>query len=137
MALTPTVETAEFLKGEIETITYPGKTYRMELEKGRIRGSVDGLEAMPQTIYCILSTERSTYLAYSSGYGVELVDLYGMPISYVLPELERRITDALIWDSRIEGVDGFSFDVKQSIVHVTFTVHTIYGDIQAEKAVKI
>ena len=137
MSLIPTNETSEYLNLDIETITYPGKTYKMELEKGRIRGNVDELEAMPQTIYCILSTERNAYLAYSSGYGVELVDLYGMPISYVLPELERRITDALIWDSRIEGVDGFSFEVKQSVVHVTFTVHTIYGDIQAEKAVKI
>ena len=137
MALIPTVERTEFLKGEIEIITYPGKTYKMELEKNRIRGNTDELEAMPQTIYCILNTERSAYLAYSDGYGIELADLFGMPISYVLPELERRITDALIWDSRIEGVDGFSFAINQSTVHVTFTVHTIYGDIEAEKAVKI
>lgn len=137
MALTPTVETNEFLKSEIEIISYPGYTYKMDLVKCRIRGNVDGLAAMPQTIYCILNTERNTYLAYSGGYGVELEDLFGMPISYVLPELERRITDALIWDSRIEKVDGFSFRVEKSTVHCTFTVHTIYGDAEIEKVVTI
>jgi hypothetical protein len=137
MALTPTIETNEFLKSEIEITTYPGKTYKMDLVKGRIRGNVDELAAMPQTIYCILNTERNTYLAYSDGYGVELEDLFGMPISYVLPELERRIRDALIWDSRIEEVDGFSFEVNQSVVHVTFTVHTIYGNLEMEKVVNI
>lgn len=137
MALTPTIETNEFLKSEIEITTYPGKTYKMDLMKGRIRGNVDELAAMPQTIYCILNTERNTYLAYSGGYGVELEDLFGMPISYVLPELERRIRDALIWDSRIEEVDGFSFEVNQSVVHVTFTVHTIYGNLEMEKVVNI
>lgn len=137
MALTPTIETNEFLKSEIEITTYPGKTYKMDLVKGRIRGNVDELAAMPQTIYCILNTERNTYLAYSGGYGVELEDLFGMPISYVLPELERRIRDALIWDSRIEEVDGFSFEVNQSVVHVTFTVHTIYGNLEIEKVVNI
>ena len=137
MSLTPTIETTEFLNSDIEITSYPGKTYKMELEKGRIRGNTDGLDAMPQTIFCILNTERSTYLAYSDGYGVELEDLFGMPMSYVLPELERRITDALIWDSRIESVDTFSFEVNQSTVHATFMVHTIYGNIEFEKVVNI
>ena len=46
---------------------------------------------------------------YSWDYGVELADLFGEPVSYVCPELERRITEALLQDGRIEGVDGFSF----------------------------
>ncbi len=109
----------------------------MELTDQRIRGVTDGLEAMPQTIYCILNTERSRYLAYSDSYGAELENLLGMPLSFVIPEIERRITDALIWDSRIESVDSFRFETGRGSVHVTFTVHTVYGDVDAEKAVFI
>jgi len=68
--------------------------------------------------------------------GIELVDLYGEPISYVLPELERRITEALTWDERILSVDNFQFHtVKKGEIAVTFTAHTIFGDVATEKVV--
>ena len=76
-------------------------------------------------------------MAYTDGYGVELADLFGKPVSYVLPELERRISDALIFDSRIEAVDSFEFEIDGSSIHVTFIVHTIYGDIPIEKDVSL
>ena len=64
--------------------------------------------------------------------------LYGEPISYVCPELERRITEALTWDDRIEDVSDFEFDTSvKGIVHASFIVHTVFGDIDAEKEVNI
>ena len=73
---------------------------------------------------------------YSWNYGIELLDLFGMPVSYVCPELERRITEALTWDDRIESVDNFEFDLsKKGVVHVSFTAHTIFGDVEAEREV--
>ena len=73
---------------------------------------------------------------YSWDYGIETIDLYGEPVSYVCPELERRITEALTWDDRIESVDNFEFNISQKgMIHVTFTVHTIFGDTEAEKEV--
>lgn len=138
MALTPQFEQPEvFLGQDYEETTYPSYSYRMELEKGRIRGHTDGLESMPQVIYCILNTERSEYLAYSDNYGVELLELIGMPISYVLPELERRIREALTWDSRINSVENFEFEINNSKVHCTFTVYTIFGTINAERTVDL
>ena len=136
MALTPEIEN-NVLQEDLELITYPTKTYNMELEKGRIRGFSDNLESMKQVIFLALNTERSTYLAYSSNYGVELVDLYGKPMSYVMAELERRITEALTWDSRIESVDNFEFEVDGRSVHVSFTVHTDFGEIDSESEVEI
>ena len=101
-----------------------------------MQGYVDGLEAMRQAVYKVLLTERYQYPMYSWDYGVELADLFGEPVSYVCPELERRITEALLQDGRIEGVDGFSFSFPQKgTVHVSFTVHTIFGDIEAEREV--
>ena len=116
----------------------PTYTYKMDPESGLIRGYVDGIEAMEQAVYKILSTERYRYLIYSWNYGIELEDLFGQSVSYVCPELERRIREALLWDTRIEDVGDFKFDTSiRGTVHVFFTVHTVFGDIEADKEVKI
>lgn len=125
-----------FLEQDFEIETQPTNTYKMELESNLIRGYTDGQEAMKQAIFKILSTERYQYTMYSWNYGIELIDLYGEPVSYVCPELERRITEALTWDERIESVDNFEFDTsKKGEVLVAFTAHTIFGDVAAEKVV--
>lgn len=127
-----------FVQQDIEIKTQPTYTYKMQTDGDRVRGYTDELEAMKQVIHNILFTERYQYIMYSGNYGVELNDLYGQPVSYVLPELERRITEALTWDERIESVTDFDFDVSQKgSVHVAFTVHTVFGDLQGEKEVNI
>ena len=114
----------------------PTKTYHLHILTMRVQGLTDGLEAMKQAVFKVLQTERYRYSKiYSGNYGVELWDLIGQPIPYVLPEIQRRITEALTWDERIIGVDGFEFAVQKSNVHTTFKVHTIFGDIETEVAV--
>lgn len=128
--------TTAFLEQDFEIEEQPTHTYKMNLESGLIRGYADGQEAMKQAIYKILSTERFQYVMYSGNYGIELLDLYGQPISYVCPELERRITEALLWDDRVQGVENFEFNsLKKGEIHVTFTAKTIFGDVVAEKVV--
>ena len=128
--------TNSILLTELEIETQPSKNYKMNIERNIINGFCDELEAMVQVIYKILNTERYQHVIYSWDYGIELLDLYGEPLSYVCPELQRRIEEALIQDDRITSVDDFEFDVSEKrTVKTTFTVHTIYGDIQAEKAV--
>lgn len=128
--------TTAFLEQDFEIVEQPTYTYKMNLESNLIRGYTSGLEAMKQAIFKILSTERYQYVMYSWNYGIELLDLYGEPISYVCPELERRITEALTWDERIESVDNFEFDIsKKGEVLITFTAHTTFGDVEAEKVV--
>lgn len=83
-------------------------------------------------IYLSLSTERYAYLIYSWNYGVELVELIGQPKEYALPEIKRCITEALLQDDRITAVDGFEFETGKKTVHVTFTVHSIFGDLEVE-----
>lgn len=127
-----------FLTEDFEIEIQPSKAHKMNLENQVINGYVDGLEEMKQTIYMILNTERYQYIIYSWNYGIELIDLFGEPVTYVCPELERRITEALTQDERILSVDAFTFDtsVKRK-VQVTFTAHTIFGDIDAEKVVNV
>ena len=75
---------------------------------------------------------------YSWNYGIELLDLFGEPVTYVCPELERRITEALLVDTRIRSVTDFEHDLStKGVVHTSFTVHTIYGDVKAEKEVNV
>ena len=112
-------------------------TYKLNLDKSIIAGFVDELEAMKQAIYLILNIERYKYLIYSWNYGIELNDLFGQPTSFVLPELKRRITEALLQDTRITGVNNFSFEVNRGKVHATFTVSTVYGNVEAERVVNI
>lgn len=128
--------TTGFLKRDFEIAEQPTYTYRMNLENNLIRGYTDGQEAMKQAIYKILNTERYQYVMYSWNYGIELLDLYGEPVSYICPELERRITEALTWDDRIQSVDNFEFNIsKKGEIHVTFEVRTVFGDVSVEKVV--
>ena len=128
--------TTAFLEQDFEITEQQTHTYKMNLESNLIRGYTDGQEAMKQAIYKILNTERYQYVMYSWNYGIELLDLYGEPVSYVCPELERRITEALTWDDRIQSVDNFEFNIsKKGEILVTFTAHTVFGDVVAEKVV--
>lgn len=122
---------------ELEEELLPSKNYRMIIEQNIINGYRDNIDAMKQVIYKILNTERYQYLIYSWDYGIELQDLFGEPVSYVCPELERRIKEALEQDDRINVVDSFDFDISERrTVKVKFMAHTIFGDLDAEKVVK-
>ncbi len=122
---------------DFEVEVEPSKTYKLNTDMNRIIGSIDQKEALKQAISTILNVERYDYLIYSWNFGVELKDLIGKPISYVQSELKRRITEALTQDDRILDVDAFYFDVKKKKVHVTFTVHSIFGDFESNKVVSI
>ena len=116
----------------------PGLTYKLHVDKQRVAGYVDNLEAYKQAVYKILNTERYTYLIYSWNYGVELKSLIGQHIAYVVPEIERRVKEALMQDDRTESVDSFEFDTsKRGVVSVKFTAHSIYGDATINTTVAI
>lgn len=113
-----------------EVETEPSLTYKMDLERNRIIGYCDDLEAVKQAIYKIIYTERYDYVIYSWDYGIELKELFGEPVSYVIPELQIRITEALMADDRIQNVYNFEFNtVKKNMVFVTFSVDTTIGTI--------
>lgn len=120
----------------LEFETMPSLNYKMIIDNETIINKCDQLEAMKQVIYKILNTERYQHLIYSWNYGIELEDLFGQPVYYVVPELERRIIEALTQDDRIESVTDFEFDTsKRGTVAVKFTANTIFGDVEAERVV--
>nr|DAZ07867.1 MAG TPA: Protein of unknown function (DUF2634) [Caudoviricetes sp.] len=121
------------------TEVYPNKTYQMQIDDDRINGIITGnLEAIEQAVYKILNTERYQYLIYSWNYGVELADLFGKPIPFVLPEIPRRIKEALTQDDRITDVTNFDLNYdKSGSILAKFTVVTVYGNLQEQKEVRI
>ena len=115
----------------------PTKTYKLDVQNNIVNGFCDGIESMKQTVYKILNTERYSNIMYSWNYGIELLDLFGEPIDYVVTELKRRITEALLQDDRILSVDEFDYKTDRRSVSMTFTVHTIFGDVQSEREVNV
>lgn len=117
----------------------PSKTYRMQLEEERVSGTItDDIEAVKQAVYKILNTERYKHIIYSPNYGVELAELFGKPMPYVLPEIPRRIEEALLADDRITKVDNFDLKYdKRGNVTCLFVVHTVFGAFDAKKEVRL
>lgn len=133
----PTVmNTVEEEVNDFEFETQPDFTHKLNSEK--VAGYVDEIEAYKQAVYKILSTERYDYVIYSWNYGIELKDLFGQPIPYVIPEIERRVTEAVMQDDRTESVSGFEFDTsKRGVVSVTFKATSIYGQAEFNLTVEI
>lgn len=115
----------------------PSKDYALNIDLGRVNGTVEGLEAVKQAIYFILNTERYEHLIYSWEYGVEFADLIGRSYTIVIPEIERRITEALTQDDRISGVSDFEFEKIKTGLHVTFKVATKFGVVESEVNVNV
>jgi len=133
-----TPDTDDILLNNIEEVKeQTSKTYYLNIEKNTISNFCDGIEAMKQTIYCILNTERFEHLIYSWNYGIELKHLIGENTTFVIPELERVITEALMQDTRISEVNNFEFEVKENTILAKFTVVTTVGEIEVEKVVSI
>jgi len=126
-----------FLPDDFVIVEQSSKTFYLDINRNVVYGYTDGQDAMRQAIYLILSTERYQYVIFSRNYGIELLDLYGKQMTYVLPELERRITEALLQDTRIMSLEGFNFSVSRNAILTTFTAVTVHGDIPIEKAVAI
>jgi len=141
MALLPAV--SEEVVDEFEYTQEPGHTYRMKVDledgtAGQIIGYIDGRDAVEQAVYKILNTERGENEIYRGQYGVEIDDLFGMPMAYVVPEVDRRIKEALLMDDRITAVGNFSFEIpRRGVLHVSFLVTSIYGDIEINQDIEV
>lgn len=129
--------TGNILEQDFKVIQMPSKTFRLDMEKKRVIGTVDGLEAIKQAVFCILNTERFDWLIYSWNYGVELNGLFGKSAGLVKAKIKKRIKEALQQDDRIQSVDTFSFESNGRILHIKFMVHTILGEIEVENEVNI
>lgn len=120
-----------------ETVTQPSRTWRVDFERGKLVGMVDGLEAVKQAVFKNLQTERFRYLIYSTNYGLEWDGLIGANPAFVRSELKRRITEALAQDDRIESITNFQIDIAGNTATIRFTVVSTFGSFQEEVTARV
>ena len=83
----------------------------------------------------ILNVERYRWQIFRSYSGMEWEGLLGQDPGYVAAELQRRLEEALTVDDRVTGVKNFSYTVQGQALTASFTVSTIYGEMQASTEV--
>ena len=127
----------DILTTNIDEVKYANRTYYLNIDTDRVYGYTDDVEALKQTIYLILSIERYQHLIYSWDYGVELLDLFGKPMTYCMAEIPRRIKEALTQDNRIDDVVDFEFEHKGKWLHTTFKVISNVATFSVDWEVKI
>lgn len=113
--------------GQTET---EDKTYYINFDKNRIQGEIDGLQAVRQSVICMLETERYAYLIHTWQYGASLEHYVGKSYDYVTADIGREITETLMTDDRILEVDGFEFEQIEDNLKISFNVNTVYGMIE-------
>ena len=127
--------TVEEFMDDFEVETQPSNTYK--IENNKVTGFCDGLDAIKQTIFSILNTERFDYLIYSWNYGIETKNLIGKSKDFVMSEIKRLIKEALTQDDRIDDVTDFNFYSNKNYLNVNFKVKTVAGTIEIEKVVSV
>lgn len=125
------------IRQDFTIATMPSRTFKLNYNSLTIIGTIDQIKAVEQAVFLILNTERYQWLIHSWNYGVELHDLIGKDVDFCIPEIERRVREALLQDDRITTVENFEFDVKKKKVLTTFTAVSIFGSINAEMEVEI
>lgn len=122
----------------LEVVNQPSLTYKLDFERKRISGKIDNEEAIRQLVMKILYTERYAYVIYSSQYGVELDRLIGKDYDFIVSDLERTITEALLADDRILSITDFV--AEQTAIDkmtATFTVNSVVGSVNINTEVII
>ena len=135
------------LSMSIEEENHPTLTFRAVVDenlaignirfRNRINGLLDDLDAVEQSVQLILGTERYKFPIYSWDYGVELADLFGKPMPFVMAELPERIKEALTVDERISNVTDFEFTQNGKKLEVSFTVVTDAGNLETALEVEV
>lgn len=108
-----------------------------KIEKDRIQGRVDKLNAVIQSSIKRLNIESGVYEIYSKNYGLKTVDLVGKDKDYAVLTLKRRITESMLFDERILTVDFLKSVVNERKITLYFEVLSIYGSFNLERSLKI
>ncbi len=131
-----------FIPLPVETVTTeeegPSKTYKLDLDSGRIAGYVDGIEAVRQAIRKALITPRFRCLIYSNQYGSEIEQAYivdGATEDFITATVEAYVRDALLPDTRIISCRDFSVEQSGDSVYISFLCETSFGKTRIEEVI--
>lgn len=114
---------------DIVIASQPSYTWIINRNTMQVSGMDEGLEAVRQAVEIMLYTERFKWQIYSTNFGSEIDTLIGDDYAYIISELPRMVTEALSVDSRVVSVEEWSFERAGTSLSVSFTVHTVFGDL--------
>lgn len=115
----------------------PTLTWIVDPVTRRIRGRGDGWEAIRQAVEIIVSVERFKWQIYTPNFGTDYDGLLGTEPGYAASELQRRLEDAFLPDSRILGMKDFTWSFSGVSLSVRFTVRTVFGDVESGLTVRL
>ncbi len=108
----------------------PSLTWIADPVTRRLRGRGDNYEAVRQAVEVIVNVERFRWQIYSTNFGIELDGLLGNEPGFAASELQRRLSDAFLPDSRILGISGFSYTFEDGVLTAEVTVNTVFGPVK-------
>lgn len=115
---------------DIVVASQPSKTWIIDRNTMQVSRMDKGLEAVRQAVEIALNVERYKWTIYSANYGSELNDLVGEDEAYIIAEIPRLVEGALSTDNRVVSVDDYVYKkTDTNSMTVSFTVHTVYGDL--------
>ncbi|GAC42269.1 DUF2634 domain-containing protein [Paenibacillus popilliae] len=123
---------AELLDEPLDDEPSPSLTWKLDLEKGRVVGKTDGLEAIKQAVFKVFQTDRFWHDIYTSDYGHELTLLLGSSPVFAQSEAMRIIQEALVSDDRVQAVENVVVEIQGDQITIRFTVMTAYGSFEQE-----
>lgn len=119
----------------MEETTYVSRTYLLDRKTGIRSSYIDELDAVVQSVYKMLNTERFESVVHSWDYGIELLDLVGEDFDYINEQLESRIEECLLQDERIIEVSDFDIKQNKENIVANFVITTIFGEVEITKEV--
>lgn len=113
---------------------YPTETYKINFQTQQVEGKVSGIEALKQAFLLAINTQRFSNEAFTSNYGMDWVDLIGLPDDYIVSEVLTRIQDMILADKRFLSVnfyDNNAFEIIGNQIIINLIVKTEEGDFDA------
>lgn len=117
---------------DIVIAAQPSKTWIIDRSTLQVAYMDEGLEAVRQAVEIALNVERFRWQIYNTNFGAELSELVGDDEAYIEAELPRMVEDALSPDNRVVSVDNYTFSRSGDALTVSFSVHTVFGDLEEE-----
>ena len=97
---------------------------------------ITGADAVLVWAWNCIHTERFAHDVFTSDYGQDLAGLIGKPYGDEVRQSEavRKLREALLINPYITSVDQVSATFEGSWLHVSFSLHTIYGEVSVRDA---
>ncbi|MDF2636522.1 MAG: phage protein [Pelosinus sp.] len=133
MALTPNIVIPVVTQNTLQS----SKTYALDFDTGEIKGMVDGRKAIEQFIRKAIVTIRFIHPIYTDAYGCEVRNMIGKGFSdsFLKSEIKRMVTEALIYDSRVNSVYDFNIRINGDDVFIGFWVDTVEGTFDMDVSI--